>query len=141
MNNKNKVIPNTLLIIFRSVFYFLAFYFFLMGFMLAFFSQFLTKIAGPQHPVILGLLRGAGGSIIPYSLIYIFIAIKPIERRWAAFIIAFANVVAIIMDIVSVINDEYLLSYAMIDIPFEFMSLVMIIIFYSFSISKIKKLN
>ena len=141
MHNKNKVIPNTLLIIFRSVFYFLAFYFFLMGFMLAFFPQFLTKIAGPQHPVILGMLRGAGGSIIPYSLIYIFIAVKPIERQWAAFIIAFANVVAIIMDIVSFINNEYLLSYAMIDIPFEFMSRAMIIIFYSYFILKIKKLN
>lgn len=68
------------LLLFRCIFYFLALYFFLMGVMLVLFPQILTKIAGAPHPVILGMLRGAGGSIIPYSLIYILVARKPLER-------------------------------------------------------------
>lgn len=136
MKYSNNNIQKRNLVIFRIVFYFLAFYFFLMGLMLALFPQILTKIAGEQHPIILGMLRGAGGSIIPYSLLYIFIAAKPLKRRWAAYIIAFANVIAIILDFASVFLKEYLLSYAMIDVPLEFVSLITIIIFYSISSSK-----
>ena len=99
--------------------------------MLALFPHILTKVAGEQHGIILGILRGAGGSIIPYSLMYIFIAIKPFERRWLAYIIVLANVIAIILDFTSVFLKEYLFIYAMIDVPFELLSLLAIVIFYS----------
>lgn len=121
----------TRLIIFRIVLFFMAFYFFIMGIMLALFPHILTKVAGEQHGIILGILRGAGGSIIPYSLMYIFIAIKPFERRWLAYIIVLANVIAIILDFTSVFLKEYLFIYAMIDVPFELLSLLAIVIFYS----------
>jgi len=121
----------TVLFLFRGIFYFLALYFFLMGVMLVLFPQILTKVAGTLHPVILGMLRGAGGSIIPYSLIYIFIARKPLERRWAAYIIALANLIAISLDLYSIAAGEYRIAYALIDIPFESVSLIMIIVFYS----------
>jgi len=132
-NNPSKLT----LIIFRIVLFFMAFYFFMMGLMLALFPQILTKIAGEQHGIILGMLRGAGGSIITYSLIYIFVAIKPLERHWIAYIIALANVIAIILDFTSVFLKEYLFIYAMIDVPIELLSLVAIVIFYS--IPKVKE--
>ena len=78
MKYLNNNIPKSILFVFRIIFFLLAFYFFLMGLMLALFPQILTKVAGEQHPIILGMLRGAGGSILPYSLIYIFIAAKPL---------------------------------------------------------------
>ena len=77
------------------------------------------------------MLRGAGGSIIPYSIMYILIAAKPLEYRWLAYIIVFANIIAIILDYTSVFLKEYLLIYALYDVPFELLSLVTIIIFYS----------
>jgi hypothetical protein len=114
----------------------MAFYFFMMGLMLALFPQFLTQVAGEQHGIILGMLRGAGGSIIPYSLIYILIAIKPLKRGLLAYIIALANVIAIVLDFTSVFLKEYLFIYAMLDVPFELLSLFAIVIFYSFPFVK-----
>ena len=96
------------------------------------FPQIVTRIAGEQHPIVLGMLRGAGGSIIPYSLIYILIANKPLKYRWLVYVVAVANVIAIILDFASVYLKEYQLSYAMIDVPFEVLSLVMIVILYFF---------
>jgi hypothetical protein len=117
---------------FRIIFYFCAFYFFMMGAMLVFFPHFLMRNAagGEISPVIIGMLRGAGGSIIPYSFLYIFIALKPMERRWAAYIIALANLIAIILDFTSVLIGEYKFSYAMVDVPVELLSLLMIVLFY-----------
>jgi hypothetical protein len=77
------------------------------------------------------MLRGAGGSIIPYSLIYVLIALKPVERRWAAYIIALANGIAIILDFTSVLIGEYKFVYAMFDVPIEVLSLLVIILFYT----------
>lgn len=130
MKSKSDDVPKRVLFIYRIVFYFLAFYFFLIGIMLALFPQFLTRMAGEQHPIVLGMLRGAGGSIIPYSLMYILIAIEPLRYRWLAYIVAIANIIAVILDFASVYLKEYQLSYAMIDVPFEVLSLVMIVIFY-----------
>ena len=122
---------NKALYTFRTVLFFMAFYFFTMGLMLILFPQVLTRGAGEQHGIILGILRGAGGSVIPYSLMYILVAMKPLEGRWIAFIIACANVLAIILDFASVFLKEYKISYAMIDIPFELVSLFVLIYFYS----------
>ena len=133
MKQSNNEVPKNILFSFRIVLFFLAFYFFLMGIMLVFFPQVVTKSAGQQHALILGMLRGAGGSILLYSLIYIFIAVRPFVYRWIAYIIALANTIAIILDFTSVFLDEYQISYAMIDVPFEFLSLGSIIIFYSIS--------
>jgi hypothetical protein len=88
------------------------------------FPAFISRIAGPQNPVILGMLRGAGGSIIPYSLLYVFVARSPCTRRWAVAVIAVANTLAIALDLLSVYLGEYLLSYAMFDIPVEALSLL-----------------
>jgi len=81
------------------------------------------------NPTIIGMLRGAGGSIVPYALLYIFIARKPAERAWAFYVIGFANVVAIILDFSSVALGEYQFAYAMYDVPVEVLSLVAIFLF------------
>lgn len=131
--NMNHNISDTFLIWFRIIFYFCAFYFFVMGVMLALFPHLLVKnVAGGEiSPVFIGMLRGAGGSIIPYSFIYVLIALKPVERRWAAYIIALANVIAIFLDFTSVLIGEYKFSYAMFDVPIEGLSLLVIILFYT----------
>ena len=95
------------------------------------FPELVTRNAGEQHPLILGLLRGTGGMIIGFTLFYILVAIKPFERKWAAFIIAFANILAIFLDLVSVLLGEYQIMHAMIDIPIELLSFLTIVIFYS----------
>lgn len=131
-NMKNdQLLSGSSLTIFRWIFYCCAIYFLLMGIGLIFFPNLLVKgTAGTDvNPTIIGMLRGAGGSILPYSLLYIMIARKPHKRKWALNIIALANVVAIILDFGSVLMDEYQLSYAMIDVPFEVLSLVGIIMF------------
>jgi len=131
MKHSNSNIPKSVLYAFRIVLFFMAFYFFAMGLMLVLFPQVLTRVAGEQHGITLGMLRGAGGSIIPYSFMYILVAIKPLEARWIAIIIGCANVLAIILDFTSVILKEYQISYAMIDVPFELISLFIIVYFYS----------
>jgi hypothetical protein len=121
-------IPN----VFRIIFYFCAFYFFLMGFSLIFFPEFITKGFSNNdiNPTIIGMLRGAGGSIIPYSLLYIMIANKPFDRKWALYIILTANAIAICLDTVSIIFIEYKISNAMIDLPVELISILGIIIIW-----------
>jgi Na+/H+ antiporter NhaA len=111
--------------------YFMAFYFFAMGLALILFPQFLTRAVGEPPGRILGMLRGAGGSIIPYSLMYILVAMKPFERRGFALIIACANILAVIIDFTSVYLKEYQISQAMIDVPFELLSLFVLVKFYS----------
>lgn len=115
---------------FKIIFYFCAFYFFLMGSTLIFLPGFLIKgFSNTEvNPIIIGMLRGAGGSIIPYSLLYIMIVLKPFNRQWALGFILLANVIAIILDLGSLLLGEYKLSYAMIDLPVEFTSIIGIII-------------
>ncbi|HTY21692.1 MAG TPA: hypothetical protein VMC85_01065 [Desulfomonilaceae bacterium] len=121
------------LLIFRTIFYLCAAYFFLMGIFMMVFPGLVTKNAGVQHPMILGIVRGIGGSIIGSTIFYIAIALKPIERRWAALIIAFANILAIILDFASVYLGEYSMAHAMIDVPIETVSFLTIVAFYSAS--------
>jgi hypothetical protein len=82
------------------------------------------------NPTLLGILRGAGGSILPYSLLYFMTARRPFKLIWAFYIIALANIIAIILDFSSVIMDEYKFSNAMIDVPFEVISLIGILLFW-----------
>jgi hypothetical protein len=102
-----------------------------MGTLMMIFPELVTKNAGVQHPMILGILRGIGGSIIGSTIFYIFIAFKPFERRWAACIVAFANILAIILDFISVHLGEYTLDHAMFDVPIETVSFFTIVIFYT----------
>lgn len=115
--------------VFRIICYICAIYFLAMGLALMIFPAFISRIAGTQDPIILGMLRGAGGSIIPYSLLYIFVARYPLNKRWAVIVIAMANIVAIVLDFLSVYLGEYRLSYAMIDIPIEVISILMMVLF------------
>jgi hypothetical protein len=124
-------VPKLALLIFRTIFYICAIYFFLMGILMMIFPELVTKNAGVQHPMILGILRGIGGSILGSTIFYILIALKPFERRWAAFIIAFANILAIVLDFISVHLGEYTLDHAMIDIPIETLSFFTILFFYT----------
>lgn len=117
------------IIVFRAVCYICAIYFLAMGLALMLFPAFISRISGTQDPVILGMLRGAGGSIVPYAILYIIAARSPLNRRWAAIVIAFANLTAIVLDFLSVFLGEYLLSYAMIDVPIEAISLLMMVLF------------
>jgi hypothetical protein len=132
MTNRDILPQNEIPNVFRIIFYFCAFYFFLMGFSLIFFPVFITKGFSNNdiNPTIIGMLRGAGGSIIPYSLLYIMIANKPFERKWALYIILTANVTAVCLDTASIISSEYEISNAMIDLPVELISIVGIIIIW-----------
>ena len=111
------------------VFYLCSVYFLLMGALLLIAPHVVTNSAGPQHPLVLGMLRGAGGSIIPYSLLYFYVARKPRGRLWATYVIGLANVLAIAVDLFSVHLGEYSLSNAMIDVPVEALSLFAILLF------------
>ena len=123
-----KTIPR----IVKTIFIFCAFYFFLMGMSLIFIPEFLTKGVsdGNINPTIIGMLRGAGGSIIPYSLLYIFLALDPYKRLWALYVILVANLSAIILDLGSVIIGEYNILNAMIDLPIELISIIGIILVF-----------
>jgi hypothetical protein len=94
------------------------------------FPEHVTKSAGVQHPMISGILRGIGGSILGSTVFYILIALKPFERRWAAIVIACANILAIVLDLLSVHLGEYTMSHAMIDVPVEAVSFLTIVVFY-----------
>ena len=116
----------------KFIFIFCAFYFLLMGVSLIFIPEFLTKGFSDANinPTITGMLRGAGGSIIPYSLLYIFIALDPYKRMWALYVILVANISAIFLDLVSVIIGEYNILNAMIDLPIELISVIGIILIF-----------
>lgn len=88
-------------------------------------------VGNNTNPVIIGMLRGSGGSIVPYSVLYYLTAKRPFRMKWAFYIIALANIFAIILDLISVFFGEYTFSNAMIDLPFETLSLVGIIIFWT----------
>ena len=118
------------LILFRIIFFLCSFYFFLMGLLMMIYPDLVTKNAGTQHPMILGILRGTGGSILGSTVFYILIALRPFERRWAAIIVACANVLAIVLDFVSVHRGEYSFDHAMIDVPVETLSFLAIAVFY-----------
>jgi hypothetical protein len=112
----------------RVVCYLCALYFFAMGLALVLAPGFITRVAGPQPPVILGMLRGAGGSIVPYALLYVAIARSPQAHRWAIRVVAVANVMAISLDMLSVHLGEYQLSHAMFDLPVEALSLLVMLL-------------
>jgi Na+/H+ antiporter NhaA len=124
-------VPKSGLYIFRSLLYICAVYFLLMGLLMMISPELVTQNLGVQHPRIVGMLRGIGGSILGSTIFYILVASKPFERRWAALIIAFANVLAILLDIVSVHLGEFTLDNALIDIPIETLSCFTIIVFYT----------
>ena len=119
------------LLVFRMAIYLCAFYFLLMGMMMMIFPELVARNVGALHPRMLGILRGVGGSILGSTVFYILIALKPFERRWAAIIIACANILAITLDVISVRLGEYTISNAMMDIPIETLSVLTIVIFYS----------
>jgi len=132
MTNRDILPQNEIPIFFKIIFYFCAFYFFLMGFSLIFFPEFITRgLSNTEiNPTIIGMLRGAGGSIIPYSLLYIMIANKPFDRKWALYMILTANVIAICLDTASILFSEYKISNAMIDLPVELISILGIILIW-----------
>lgn len=101
-----------------------------MGLGLVLFPHFLVKgVAGTEvNPTIIGMLRGSGGAVIPYALLYFLTARDPFSRSWGLSVIAVANVVAIVLDISSVLLNEYELGYAMIDLPVEVLSLTAVIV-------------
>ena len=129
-------VPKLALLVFRIIFSVCAVYFLLMGLLMMIFPELVTKNAGVQHPMIFGILRGIGGSILGSTIFYILVAVRPFERRWAAFVIAFANVLAIALDLVSVHLGEYTLDHAMIDVPIETLSFLTIVVFYSLNRSQ-----
>jgi len=113
----------------RGAFYFCSVYFLLMGALLIFTPEMATRTAGEQNPLVTGMLRGAGGSIVPYSLLYIYVARRPREHLWGMYVIGFANVLAIILDLTSIYLAEYTPRHAMLDIPVEALSLTAILVF------------
>jgi hypothetical protein len=128
---KGTQVSRSALLIFRSIFFLCALYFLLMGMMMMLAPELVTKGVGVQHPRVMGILRGIGGSILGSTVFYVLIALRPFERRWAAIVVACANVLAIVLDLVSVHLGEFTLDHAMIDIPVETLSVLTIVIFYS----------
>jgi hypothetical protein len=133
MITKKTFLSNMTLKMFKIIFFICAIYFLLMGAGLIFLPRFLIKSFSEVdvNPIIIGMLRGAGGSILPYSLLYILIYKDPFKRQWALLVILFANVTAITLDIVSLMLGEYKFSYAMYDIPIEVMSIIGLWIIWS----------
>ena len=123
-------VPPWALVVFRTVFYACAIYFFLMGMLMMVFPELVTKNVGAQHPMILGILRGTGGSILGSTVFYILVTLRRFERRWAAIVIALANILAIVLDLPSVRLGEYTIGHAMIDVPLETVSFLTIVVFY-----------
>ena len=114
----------------RNVLFLLAFYFFIMGAFLALFPNLLlTGLGQNTNPAIIGIVRGAGGATIPYALLYIFLAIKPEETKWVKYPILLANGLAIILDLSSIFFSEFTPMQAMIDLPVEVISLIIILVF------------
>jgi len=132
MATREFLISKTIPRIVKVIFIICAFYFFLMGMSLILIPEYLTKGTSDSNlsPTIIGMLRGAGGSIIPYSLLYIFLALDPFKRMWAMYVILVANISAIILDLVSVIIGEYNILNAMIDLPIELTSVIGIILVF-----------
>jgi hypothetical protein len=99
---------------------------------LIFLPEFLIKgfSNSENNPIIIGMIRGAGGSIIPYTLLYILIARNPINRQWALGVIILANVIAIFLDFGSLLTGEYKFIYLMFDVPIELLSITGIIILW-----------
>jgi len=126
MSTNKFLVTKTIPRIVKIIFIFCAVYFFLMGTSLVFLPGFLLKGISdtPINPTIIAILRGAGGSIIPYSLLYIFIALNPYKKFWALYVILLANLIAIILDLGSVLIGEYKVSNAMIDLPIELISII-----------------
>lgn len=130
MTAKESLVSETTIKIFRTIFFICAIYFFFMGIGLIFFPR--NLIIGfsdiEVNPVIIGMLRGAGGSILPYTFLYITISIDPLKRLWALDVILLANIIAISLDLGSLLLREYKLSYVLIDIPVEMLSIMGIVI-------------
>jgi hypothetical protein len=108
---------------FRVICHLCAFFFLAMGILLVGFPEIATRAAGEQSPVVHGMLRGAGGSLLPYCLLYVLVAADPVSRRWGVVVIALGNAVAITLDLLSVHLGEYRLAWAMFDLPVETVSL------------------
>jgi len=109
--------------LFRVVSYLCAFFFLAMGVLLIGLPGVATRAGGDQSPLVYGMLRGAGGSLLPYCLLYALVAANPFSRRWGVVVIALANVAAITLDLLSVHLGEYRLAWAMFDLPIEIVSL------------------
>jgi|WetSurMetagenome_2_1015567.scaffolds.fasta_scaffold725206_1 hypothetical protein len=117
-------------VVYRYILAALATYFFLMGAFLIIFPQLLLeKLGQPVTPAVVGILRGAGGATIPYTLLYILLAAKPAKCHWAGYVILLANGLAIILDLNSLFLAEYTIMQSLIDLPVEIMSLVVILAF------------
>jgi hypothetical protein len=132
MGSNDPLFQKTIRFISKMIFTFCALYFFIMGTSLIFFPNYLIKgfTQGYIDQTITGMLRGAGGSILPYSLLYILIALEPDKRGWALYVILVANIMAIILDSVSVITSEYKFSNTLIDLPCEILSIVGIVLIF-----------
>jgi hypothetical protein len=116
----------------KIIFIICAVYFFQMGIGLIFLPRYLVNGFSnvDVNPTIIGMLRGAGGSILPYSLLYISISLEPVKRSWALYVICLANIIAIALDLGSLLLGEYTLAYAMIDIPVELLSIIGIVMIW-----------
>jgi hypothetical protein len=118
------------LTVYRCVLGALAAYFLLMGAFLVFFPELLLgRLGQPATPAVVGILRGAGGATMPYALLYLLLAAKPAERRWAGDVLVVANGLAILLDLLSVLLAEYTPMQSLLDLPVEVLSLVTILAF------------
>ncbi len=118
------------LTVYRCVLGALAAYFLLMGAFLVFFPELLLgRLGQPATPAVVGILRGAGGATMPYALLYLLLAAKPAERRWAGDVLVVANALAVLLDLLSVLLAEYTPMQSLLDLPVEVLSLVTILAF------------
>lgn len=115
---------------YRIIFYACAIYFFCMSLFMILAPGLILQPAGKVTPLISGMIRGAGGSILPYTLIYIILARQPAGNKILAMIVAVANILAIALDLFSVFAGEYKFVYALLDLPIEVLSLSAVTIIY-----------
>ena len=70
-----------------------------------------------------------GGNYSLFSSL-ILIALDPYKKSWALYVILVANVSAIILDLWSVLIGEYIILFAMIDLPVEMISTIGILLVF-----------
>jgi len=93
--------------LYRIAFGFFAAYFFLMGLFLLLFPGLLLQGLGVlSSQTLIGIIRGTGGATVPYAFLYLLIAVKPMERQWAVWVILFANCLAVLADLSSILLSE-----------------------------------
>lgn len=77
------------------------------------------EVTGTVFP----LMRTTGALILPLAILYIFVGLKHFTQKWALLVIIAANIFIISTRAFSWFSGEKLMTYAILDIPIQMISL------------------